>query len=107
VDTSQILEVLKELTLDFVNNKRGRQETVRLLHERIDQNDIYKLDKTESQRDFITEVFVSLDNLTNTEFAPSIEEMEYFAECFEGKRLFYQPEVRKFAVGSFDDEDNK
>ena len=104
MDTNQILEILKELTLDFVNNKRGRQETVRLLHEKIDENEVYQMDQKESQRDFITEVFVSLDNLTNTEFAPSLEEMKYFAECFEGKRVFYQPEVRKFEVGSFKDD---
>jgi hypothetical protein len=49
-----------------------------------------------TQKDFITEVYVSLDNLATEDFAPSLEEIKYFADCFEGKRVFSREEVRRF-----------
>ena len=103
MDAQAILANLKVLTLDLVNGRRDRADTVALLHQRIAENEIYTLDQSIDQRDLITEVFVSLDNLTNEEFAPSMLEMQYFADCFEGRRIFYQPEVRKFAVGRPDE----
>jgi hypothetical protein len=52
------------------------------------------------RRNFITEVYVSLDNLVTEDFAPSLAEIRYFAECFEGKRTFSREEVREFEIGS-------
>jgi hypothetical protein len=101
MDVNTILSILKELTLDFVNGKRNRQQTVEELHKQIDPDDIYKMDDN-PQKDFISEVYVSLDNLTQEGFAPSLAEIKYFAECFEGKRTFSQEEVRKFPIGSFE-----
>lgn len=103
MDTESILKILKELTLDFVNGEKNRKQTVRALRERIDPDDVYNMPDSEPQKDFITEVYVSLDNLTNEEFAPSPEEMRYFAECFEGKRTFSREEVREFTVGPYRD----
>jgi hypothetical protein len=103
MDVITILSILKELTLDFVNGKRNRQQTVEELRKQIDPDDIYKMDDN-PQKDFITEVYVSLDNLTQEGFAPSLAEINYFAECFEGKRTFSQEEVRKFPIGSFEND---
>jgi hypothetical protein len=102
MDAETILSILKELTLDFVNGKRNRSNTVIALHERINPDDIYKMADTIPQKDFITEVYVSLDNLTEEGFAPSLAEMNYFAECFEGQRTFSREEVRKFPIGSYE-----
>ncbi len=102
MDVDSIYSTLKDLTIDLVHGQRNRQQTVNALHERINPSDIYNMDNSHPQRDFITEVFVSLDNLTEEGFAPSLAEMRYFAECFEGKRTFSQQEVRKFPIGSYE-----
>ena len=97
---SAIHATLKELTLDFVNCKRNRKETVRELKKRIDANFVYRL----QGNDLIFEAFVSLEHLTEKGFATSFEEMKYLAECFEGKREFNRVEARQFIVGPFQDE---
>jgi hypothetical protein len=104
IDIDSIVAILQELTLDFVSGKRNRPATVSELHARIDPDDIYKMPDSVPQKAFITEVYVSLDNLVNEDFAPSFEEMQYFMECFEGKRIFSQEEVRNFTVGPFEKE---
>jgi hypothetical protein len=101
MDTEKILADLKELTLDFVAEKRSRGETVRELHSRINPDEVYDMDENDPNRDFITEVYVSLDNLVTEDFAPSRAEIQYFADCFEGKKTFSREEVRKFAVGPY------
>jgi hypothetical protein len=103
MDVESILANLKELTSSFVKGERNRRQTVRELHARINPDDIFDMPDSEPQKEFITEVYVSLDNLATEDFAPSIEEMQYFAECFEGKRTFSQEEVRQFTVGPFKD----
>jgi hypothetical protein len=100
LDITGILEILKELTLDLVSGKRNRAITVTELHRRIEANLIYDLDEKEAQRDFVTQVYVSLDNLITEDFPPSPAEMKYFAECFEGKREFKLAEVREFEIVS-------
>jgi hypothetical protein len=107
MDIETILANLKELTLDFVEGQRTRIETVLELNKRIDPNEIYGLDESIPQNNFITEVFVSLNSLTEEGFATSFAEMQYFAECFEGKRTFSQEEVRKFPIGPFEKENNR
>jgi hypothetical protein len=107
MDTATLLEILKELTLDFVNGKSSRAAAVKLLRERITEDSVYDLPASEKQRDLIIEAFVSLDNLTNEEFAPSLVEMRYFAEVFEGKRTFSQPELRRFPIGPFKNDNVK
>jgi hypothetical protein len=102
VDVEIILAILKELTLDFVKKKRNRQQTVIALHERINPDDIYNMDNNLPQRCFLTEIYVSLDNLTEEGFAPSLAEMKYFAEIFEGQRIFSQEEVREFPIGFYE-----
>jgi hypothetical protein len=91
---------LKELTLDFVNCRRNRKETVRELRRRIDANAIYRLEGY----DLIFEAFISLDHLTEKGFATSFAEMKYLAECFDGTREFIRAEARQFIVGPFQDE---
>jgi hypothetical protein len=91
---------LKELTLDFVNCRRNRKETVRELRRRIEASFIYGL----NGYDLIVEAFVSLDHLTEKGFATSQAEMEYLAACFEEKRVFSRAEARQFVVGPFQDE---
>ncbi len=107
MDAENILKNLKELTIDFVNGKRNRRDTVNELHKRIDSNDVYNMSDSIPMKAFITEVFVSLDSLVEEGFAPSLAEMEYFAECFEGKRTFSREEVRKFPIGSFEKQEVK
>jgi hypothetical protein len=102
MDTDAIIAILKELTLDFFNGQRNRADTVVELHQRIDPEDIFKMDESHPQRQFITEVYVSLDHLTEEGFATSPAEMQYLAECFEGKRTFSQEEVRNFPIGPFE-----
>jgi hypothetical protein len=97
---SAIHATLKELTLDFVNCKRNRKDTVRELRKRIDAGVIYRLEGN----DLIFEAFVSLDHLTEKGFATSFEEIKYLAECFEGTRQFAREEARQFIVGPFQDE---
>jgi hypothetical protein len=107
MDTEAILTVLKELTLDFVNAKRNRQETVIELRSRIKAEEIYQMPDGAPSKDLIREAFVSLDNLTEEGFAPSVAEIKYFAECFENQREFSQEEVRNFPIGSFEKEHPK
>jgi len=102
MDIETILNNLKELTLDLVAAKRNRQETVDELRRRINPDDVYNLPASEPQKNFITEVYVSLDNLVTEDFAPSLAEIRYLAECFEGKRTFSREEVREFEIGSFE-----
>jgi hypothetical protein len=104
MDIDSILAILKELTLDFVNGKGNREETVKELRRRIKPEAIYKMPENVPDKEFIREVYVSLDNLTEEGFAPSVAEIKYFAECFEGQRQFSQEEVRKFPIGSFEKE---
>jgi hypothetical protein len=104
MDTDAILAILKELTLDFVNGKRNRQETVRELRSRIKAEEIYQMPDSVPSKDLIREAYVSLDNLTEEGFAPSVAEIKYFAECFENQRQFSQEEVRNFPIGSFEKE---
>jgi hypothetical protein len=105
MDTVTILADLKELTLALVEGKRTRQDTVEELYKRIDPDSVYKMKPDEPQADFITEVCVSLEHLTEEGFATSPAEIQYFAECFEGKRIFSREEVRKFPIGDFEKED--
>jgi hypothetical protein len=100
LDTTEILEILKELTLDLVAGKRQRAETVIELHRRINANLVYDMDEKEPQRELITQVYVSLENLIAEDFTPSPAEIKYFAECFEGTRDFKLSEVREFEVVS-------
>jgi hypothetical protein len=102
LNASEILENLKELTLDLAAGKRNRVDTVAELHRRIEANLVYDMNEKESQREFITQVFVSLDNLLDPDFPPSPAEMNYFAECFEGRREFKLEEVRQFELVSME-----
>jgi hypothetical protein len=95
-----IYETLKQLTLDFVNCKRNRRQTVADLRQKVDANFVYGL----KDQDFISDVFASLDHLTEKGFATSSDEMKYMAECFEGKREFSRTEARRFIVGPFQDQ---
>jgi hypothetical protein len=104
MDVNSILANLKELTLDFVNGKRNRRETVSEVQKRFDPEEIYDMADMVPEKAFITEVFVSLNSLTEEGFAPSLAEMKYFAECFEGKRVFSQEEVRNFPIGDFENQ---
>lgn len=104
MDTNSVISELKGLTLDFVNGKRNRKDTVKELHDRIDPNEIYNMPENVPERLFITEVFVSLNNLTEEGFATSKEEMIYLAECFEGKREFKPEEIRLFTIGQFEND---
>jgi hypothetical protein len=97
---AKIQETLKQLTLDFVNCKRNRKETVRDLKQSVDANFVYRL----QGYDLIFEAFVSLEHLTEKGFATSFEEMQYLAECFEEKREFNRVDARQFIVGPFQDE---
>jgi hypothetical protein len=92
------------LTLDFVGGKRNRRETVHELNQRINPDEVYKMSDNIPERLFITEVFVSLNNLTEEGFATSRQEMLYLAECFEGKRVFNRDEIRQFTVGPFEND---
>lgn len=92
------------MTLDFVGGKRNRRETVQELNQRINPDEVYKMPDNIPERLFITEVFVSLNNLTEEGFATSRQEMVYFAECFEGKRAFNRDEIRRFTVGPFEND---
>jgi hypothetical protein len=100
MEIAGILADLKELTLDLVAGKRNRAETVTELHRRIEANLVYDMDEKEPQREFITQVYVSLENLIAEDFVPSTAEIKYFAECFEGKRVFSLAEVRQFEIVS-------
>jgi hypothetical protein len=100
LESRQILQNLKELTLDLAAGKRSQAETVLELHRRIEGALVYDMDAKDPLREFITQVYVSLENLTAEDFPPSAAEMQYFVECFEGKREFNLAEVREFAVDS-------
>jgi len=102
MDIASVQAALKELTLDMVNGKRNRQETVEELYKRVQPDEIYKLDESVPERDFIIDVTVSLEHLTEEGFAPSMAEIRYFAECFEGKRVFSREEVRRFPIGAYE-----
>jgi hypothetical protein len=104
LDTNTIISELRELTSDFVKGKRNRQETVDELNRRINPTEIYDMPDTIPERLFITEVFVSLNSLAEEGFATSRQEMEYIAECFEGKRTFEIEEIRRFTVGPYENE---
>jgi hypothetical protein len=105
MDKETILATLKELTLDLAQGRKTRQATVEELYKRIDPETIYSMKPDEPQADFITELFVSLEHLTEEGFATSPAEIRYFAECFEGKLTFSRDEVRKFAIGDFEKEE--
>lgn len=102
MNASEILETLKELTLDLAAGERNQADTVSELHSRIEANLVYDMDEKEPQRELITQVFVSLDNLLDPGFPPSTAEMKYFAECFEGRREFKLEEVRQFELVSME-----
>jgi hypothetical protein len=107
MDINLVLSNLKELTLGFINGQRTRAETETELHLRINAEDIFNMEENQPQRQFITEVYVSLDHLTEEGFATSPAEMQYLAECFEENRVFSQEEVRKFPIGSFEKSNPK
>jgi hypothetical protein len=104
MDTTIMLATLKELTLALAAGKRSRQTTVEELYKRIDPDSIYNMKADEPQADFITEVFISLEHLTEEGFAPSPAEIKYLAECFEGKRTFSREDVRKFTIGDYEND---
>jgi hypothetical protein len=98
MEIAEILKELKVLTLDYIADKRSAPATILELHRRIPESLVYDMDEKEAQREFITQVFVSLDNLLNDEFPPSSAELQYFAECFAGTRQFNLSEVREFKI---------
>jgi hypothetical protein len=104
MDISEILQVLKELTLDLAAAKKSRLDTVIELHKKIEADAVYNLPESEPQREFIFQAFVSLDNLVTEGFATSPAEIQYYADCFSGKREFSLEEVRTFEVGDFEKE---
>src|ERR1035437_4726133 len=104
MDVNNILANLKELTLDFVNGKRNRQDTLIELNQRLDPEEIYKMGDNVPEKAFITEAFVSLNSLTDEGFAPSLAEMQYFAGCFQGQRVFSREEVRNFPIGDYENQ---
>ncbi len=104
MDSTTILADLKDLTLTLASGKRTRKETVEELYKRVDPEVIFEMKPDQAQADFIIEVFVSLEHLTDEGFATSPAEIRYFAECFEGKRNFSREEVRKFPIGDFEKE---
>jgi hypothetical protein len=104
MNVTEILTNLRELTRDFVNGKRNRQETVIELYKRIDPEEVYDMANSVAEKAFITEVFISLNSLIEEGFAPSLAEMKYFDECFEGKRVFSQEEVRSFPIGDYENQ---
>jgi hypothetical protein len=106
LDKETILAHLKEITLDLAKGRKTRQATVEELYKRIDPDLVYKMKPDEPQADFITELYVSLEHLTEVGFATSPAEIQYFADCFEGKRSFSREEVRKFPIGDFEKEDS-
>jgi hypothetical protein len=106
LDKETILANLKELTLDLAKGRKTRQAAVEELYKRIDPDQVYKMKPDEPQADFITELYVSLEHLTEEGFATSPAEIQYFAECFEGQRSFSREEVRKFPIGDFEKEDS-
>jgi hypothetical protein len=106
MDATSILADLKELTLALATGKKTRQATVHELYKRIDPDSIYKMKVDEPQADFISEVFISLEHLTEEGFAPSSAEIQYFAECFKGERAFRREEVRNFPIGDFKNDGN-
>jgi hypothetical protein len=104
MDTANILVELKELTLALATGKRTRQATVDELYKRIETESIYVMKPDEPQVDFITEVCVSLEHLTEEGLATSSDEIQYLAECFEEKRTFSREDVRKFPIGDFEND---
>ena len=104
MDTETIISILKGLTLDFVNRLKNRKQTVAELLQRIDSKEIFDMPESVPEKEFITQVYVSLSALREEGCATSREEMEYYAEVFEGKRQFVQEEVRRFNVGPFENE---
>jgi hypothetical protein len=106
MDKEGMLADLKELTLALAKGQKTRQATVEDLYKRIDADSVYNLKPDEPQADFITELFVSLEHLTEEGFATSPAEIQYFAECFEGKRTFSREEVRQFPIGDYQKEHN-
>jgi len=101
-----ILAALKELTLALAKSQMTRQAVVDELYKRVNPELVYALPPDEPQADFITELFVSLEHLTEAGFATSPAEIQYFAECFEGKRTFSREEVRNFSIGDFEKENS-
>jgi hypothetical protein len=104
MEISEILKELKTLTLDYFADKRSAPATILELHRRIPESLVYDMDEKEPQREFINQVFVSLDNLLNDEFPPSRAELQYFADCFAGTRQFSLGEVREFKIESKKEE---
>jgi len=104
MDIVKTLEDLKELTLQLAEGKISRLDTVIELHKRIDEEEVYNLSEGEAQREFIFQAFVSLDNLVTEGFATSPAEIQYYADCFSGKREFSLEEVRTFEVGDYEKE---
>jgi hypothetical protein len=104
MDIHGIQQALKQLTLNLAAGKKSRLDTVIELHQRIEADDVYSLTESEPQREFISQAFVSLDNLVTEGFATSPTEIQYLAQCFRGEREFSLEEVRTFEVGDFEKE---
>ena len=104
MDIAKTLEDLKELTLQLAEGKISRLDTVIELHKRINAEEVYNLSEGEALREFIFQAFVSLDNLVTEGFATSPAEIQYYADCFSGKREFSLEEVRTFEVGDYEKE---
>jgi hypothetical protein len=100
LNSQEIYANLKELTLDLMAGKRSRAATVEELHRRIEANLVYDMDPAEPNRELISQVFVSLDNLIAEDFPPAEAEIRYFGECFNGQRQFNLNEVRELTVES-------
>lgn len=105
MEKEAILAELKELTLALAEGRAARQATVEELDKRIDPETVFAMKPEEPQADFITEVFVSLQHLTEEGFATSPAEIQYLAECFKGTRTFSRAEVRNFTIGNFEKTD--
>jgi hypothetical protein len=104
MDIAATLQVLKELTLNLAAGKKSRLATVVELHQSLNPEEVYSLTESEPQREFISQAFVSLDNLVTEGFATSPAEIQYLAQCFRGERIFSLTEIRTFEVGDYENE---
>jgi len=87
VEKREILQNLKELTLDFFEGRRTREETVHELYKRMSYPEDF--DEAADKDEFIQRVYWDLRHLTHEKpFETKIEEIQYFMECFEGKRTY-------------------
>jgi hypothetical protein len=91
----EIKTVLNEVIDSFLEKKIDKDEVVRQLNIRLNPEEIYNLDN----EFMVTDCYFAIKHLTEDGYETTLKELQYFRECFLGRRLYDLNEKNEYILG--------